>query len=459
MLTPPLTNFSNGLAVLGRSVLKSLAGCILLLAVTTLGFGTSASAREFNIVYSFCVQADCADGSHPLAGLARDGSGNLYGTTKEGGKTGGGSIFELSLDPKTGLWAEKVLYSFCSRPNCSDSFIPDSPLIIDTAGNLYGMTLAGQNREFPGIVFRLSPSPDRSHWKLTVLHRFCRKYNCEDGTFTLSGLSYAGAETGAFYDGKSPLYGTTVLGGEYLSEGLVFELTPSPRRKWHYGIIYDFCTSEPCYDGGPYSAPLVGADGSLYGTTNNGGKGSGGVAYQLRRKPRGHLWDEQVLYDFCSQPGCTDGYPPSGLIDDGFGDFFGTTAIGGSSCGDANHCGTIFKLDAAGKETVLYNFCSEMDCTDGYFPLSAPVVDSTGTLYGTTYRGGGNDIDEQGLGGGIVFAFKRSLQVLHRFCSEANCADGEHPEGELILDGAGHLYGVTNAGGAHGAGEVSEITP
>jgi uncharacterized repeat protein (TIGR03803 family) len=184
-----------------------------------------------------------------------------------------------------------------------------------------------------------------------------------------------------------------------------------------------------------------------------------GVVYQLSRKPHGHMWNQRVLHDFCSQPNCSDGAQPWDLASDGPGTFLGVTAVGGAFCGSANRCGTVFRMDAAGNETVLYNFCSQPDCADGSTPVSAPVADATGALIGTTFRGGGHDIDREGLGGGTIYALNGSFRTLHRFCARQACGDGDNPEGRLIADGMGHFYGVTYGGGAHGRGAVFEIVP
>jgi uncharacterized repeat protein (TIGR03803 family) len=108
-----------------------------------------------------------------------------------------------------------------------------------------------------------------------------------------------------------------------------------------------------------------------------------------------------VLYSFCSAPNCTDGATPkAGLIQDAAGNLFGTTTAGGGnsnpSCG-SNGCGTVFKLDDMGHETVLYSFCSAPNCTDGAAPQAEVIQDAAGNLYGTTSIGGANG------GGGTVF--------------------------------------------------------
>jgi uncharacterized repeat protein (TIGR03803 family) len=99
---------------------------------------------------------------------------------------------------------------------------------------------------------------------------------------------------------------------------------------------------------------------------------------------------ESVLYSFCAQTNCADGYHPvAGLVFDQKGNLYGTTKSGGlqnNNCG--NGCGVIFKLTPKGKETVLYSFCAQTNCTDGYDPVAGLVFDKKGNLYGTTTGGG-----------------------------------------------------------------------
>jgi uncharacterized repeat protein (TIGR03803 family) len=169
---------------------------------------------------------------------------------------------------------------------------------------------------------------------------------------------------------------------------------------------------------------------------------------------------ESVLYNFCSQGGvyCTDGIQPSaGLIVDASGNLYGTTNGGGSAnSSDCNvgSCGygTVFKLSPSGSDytkTVLYNFCSQTNCTDGATPYAGLIEDAAGDLYGTTYNGGAN-------GGGTVFKLTPSgngytESVLYNFCSQsqgsAACTDGVNPQAGVIQDSSGNLYGTTNLGG------------
>jgi uncharacterized repeat protein (TIGR03803 family) len=139
---------------------------------------------------------------------------------------------------------------------------------------------------------------------------------------------------------------------------------------------------------------------------------------------------ETVLYSFL---GGTDGsFPSAGLVRDSAGMLYGTTQIGGGSSGCPSGCGTVFKIDAAGKESVLYSFTGG---SDGGYPVAGVIGDAAGNLYGTTIHGG--DI----FGDGTVFKLDNSGKetVLHTF----DGADGFSPYGGLVRDKKGRFYGTT----------------
>jgi uncharacterized repeat protein (TIGR03803 family) len=164
-----------------------------------------------------------------------------------------------------------------------------------------------------------------------------------------------------------------------------------------------------------------------------------------------------VLYSFAGYP--TDGAGPAAeLLMDASGTLFGTTTFGGNvnltDCDEAGYtgCGTVFKLDTSGVETVLHNF----NGPGGASPLSNLIMDAKGDLYGTTRFGG---ITKGCSGCGVVFKLSgRKETVLHRFCSVGNyCTDGAEPWGGVVMDARGALYGTTNAGGSVGGGVAFKL--
>jgi len=312
--------------------------------------------------------------------------------------------------------SEVVLYSFTVA--CGSE--PNSSLVRDPAGNFYGTTQYGGRGA--GNVYKLDTTGN-----CTALHNFT---GGADG-----GTPYGGV----IRDSAGNFYGTTTAGGA-AGKGVVYGLDAAGHEK----VLYNFCSLAGCADG---STPGVGvirdAKGNLYGTTFYGGSANGGVVYKVDMAGQ-----ETVLYNFCSLPSCADGNIPGGMIPSPDGEFYGTTGSGGSG---AENWGVVYKLDASGQETVLYNFCSLPGCSDGADPVGV-VRDSAGNLYGTTSNGGGVD--------GVVFKLDTAGQetVLHTFTGGA---DGGVPYGGVILDSAGNLYGTTYYGGINpdcsGCGVVYEM--
>jgi uncharacterized repeat protein (TIGR03803 family) len=197
----------------------------------------------------------------------------------------------------------------------------------------------------------------------------------------------------------------------------------------------------------PIGSPAQGLDGNLYGTTQTGGSGQG-IVFRLTRE--GLLTS---IFTFCAAHWCLDGsIPIAGLLLAPNGTFYGTTQLGGTSRG------TVFRISAQGNQAVLYNFCSQMNCTDGANPDAALVQGATGAFYGTTANGGANDK-------GTVFKITPggSLTTLYSFCAQTNCIDGSVPQGTLVQGGDGNFYGTTTAGGTHGlhfqGGSAFKISP
>ncbi|MGB9072893.1 MAG: choice-of-anchor tandem repeat GloVer-containing protein [Terriglobales bacterium] len=427
------------------SSLKCLRAISLFVGVLGLCVTASqpAQAQTYDVLYTFCSQPNCADGAVPVAGLVLDAKGNLYGTTSVGGSDqygtcclSGGTVFEV-----TSSGTEKVLYNFCSQPNCADGSVPSAGLIFDKSanafkgGNLYGTTAyAGVNGG--GTVFELSPTGTEK-----VLYSFCSQPNCADGEGPYAGLvrdaqgnlygttywgggpnlgtvfelTPAGIETplyaftddagdanpsgGLVRDAQGNLYGTTQpfnFDGP-LVPGTVFELTSAGA----YKTLYAFCSKHNCGDGSaPFAGLVQDARGNLYGTTGAGGNQScySGCGVVFKVTPSGK---EKVLYAFCAQPNCADGaVPVAGLVLDTKGNLYGTSTGGG-----AFGYGTVFELSPTGTEKVLYSFTGG---ADGGSPQAGLVRDGSGNLYGTT-AGGGNNVVCGGVGGfgcGVVFKIK-----------------------------------------------------
>jgi hypothetical protein len=142
---------------------------------------------KFTSVYEFCQLSNCLDGALPDGGITLDGAGNLYGTASSGGAHGQGVAF--TLQSGIGGWGYAVIHAFCSTHsktlNCTDGATPASSLTFDTAGNLYGATTSGANGA--GVVFKLAPLGG-NEWKETSLYHFCKETGCADGNGPSSPL-------------------------------------------------------------------------------------------------------------------------------------------------------------------------------------------------------------------------------------------------------------------------------
>lgn len=254
---------------------------------------------------------------------------------------------------------------------------------------------------------------------------------------------------GALIHVKDKLYGTTFMGGSGFGGqqfGTAFSLDLNTGKE---KVLYSFCQKQNCPDGLYPNSSLLEMNGALYGTTQTGGNGNdseNGTAFVIDPK----AGTETVIYDFCSQNNCTDGEQPrAGLIDLN-GTLYGTTLSGGTiGCGNGQACGTVFSLDpTTGAEAVLHSFGGS---ADGKYPESN-VIAANGMLYGTTYAGGLAGCGSFGCG--TVFSIDPSTgaeTVLYSFCSQPNCVDGASPFANLV-DVNGTLYGTTYAGGSTGCG-------
>jgi uncharacterized repeat protein (TIGR03803 family) len=403
----------------------STTAMFVLVAASLLATGTPAAAQQESVLFSFVGNQKSATG--PLAGVIFDASGNLYGTTNGGGN-GTGTVFELT-PAVGGGWTEKTLYSF-GVSGSGDGNYPVAGLVFDTAGNLYGTTQAGGsgcNAPGCGAVFELTPTA-QGGWTETILHSF--QANGTDGnepqsglvldaqgnlygTTLLGGASNVGTvyeltpatdggwkeeilhsfdysrggrnpSAGLTFDASGNLYGTT--SGNYIfPEGTVFELTPTAGGGWPAKLLHAFGENS----GFEMSGLIFDLAGNLYGTTDNGGYQGVGTAFELSPQAGG-VWTAKILYSFHRNG--TDGESPAtGVIIDTAGNLYGTTEGGG-----LHNDGTVFELSpttrGAWAEKILHNF----DFTDGFFPDAPLILGASGHLYGTTFLGGANS-------GGEVF--------------------------------------------------------
>lgn len=345
---------------------------------------------ELITLYSFCSQANCADGASPLRSLVQGINGNFYGTTINGGVhcTNCGTVFEITPQGQF-----TSLHSFCNPQVCKDGFQPEAGLVLATDGNFYGTTTAGGASGY-GTVFKMTPGGTGS-----ILHSFCSEANCADG---------ASPEAALIQGTDGNLYGTAALLGAN-DEGVIFRLTLDGA----FTTLYAFCPNGNCSDGQTPTAPLMQAnDGNFYSTTYAGD--SHGNIYQMT--PDGAV---SSLYDFCAGGfPCVDGYEPeSGLTQYTDGTFYGTANLGGivnrKTC--SSGCGTIYSLSMGlgplvisnpqfakigqqinilgtsltGATSVTFNGTPSTDfnVTDTYIKATVPAGATSGTIQVTTPSG------------------------------------------------------------------------
>jgi uncharacterized repeat protein (TIGR03803 family) len=329
------------------------------------GAGTAfevSSAGKETVLHDFCLGGD---GGYPFGGVILDSSGNVYGTTEGGGPANGGTVFELKR-ASNGEWSEIVLHSFIGPEGKG----PFDGLIMDADGNLYGTASeGGPYVAFGGVVFEISSSGTYS-----VLYNFCSLSNCADGQLPLGGLSM---------DENGNLYGTTSQGGTS-NRGTVFQLSKSGSG-WTETVLHSFAGGRsdgayPLSASPTLSTRQVGrkTETVIFGVTTYGGARNKGTAFEITESITG--WKLTVLHNFGTRKG---GALPYGTLVNIRGKLFGTAGSNGTSC-----CGTVFRLTQKNHtwvETVLYNFTGS---DDGGDPYSGVVADSDGNLYGVADSGG-----------------------------------------------------------------------
>jgi uncharacterized repeat protein (TIGR03803 family) len=322
-------------------------------------FKIDPSAIE-TVLYSFCKTK--TDGADPISPVIRDSAGNFYGATSTGGATRFGKIFKVNK-----LGKETVLYTFTGG---ADEAFPESGLIRDAAGNLYGTTFGQIDQGQNGTIFKLDKT---GH--LTVLHTF----NQFDGSFPNDLVR----------DAAGNLYGSTFAGGP-TDNGVVFKLDPAGT----FTVLHNFAGGADGWTPGT-GALLLDALGNLFGTTYNGGTSNRGTIFKVDKNGT-----HTVLFNFIAGKG---GNSPiaQNLVQDGAGNLYGTTTFGGNmACQAPFGCGVVFQLSPKGKETVLHTFAG--GAADGSSPIAGLFRDAAGNLFGTTLSGGGTAACS-GSGCGVVF--------------------------------------------------------
>ncbi|HET6246261.1 MAG TPA: choice-of-anchor tandem repeat GloVer-containing protein [Tepidisphaeraceae bacterium] len=391
------------------------------------------------------------NGSDPLGGVTLDANGNIFGTTDSGGVDNLGSIFEVAR----GSNAITTLASF----NSSNGDFPHDAPTLDASGDLFGTTNQGGTSPNDGTVFEL---PHGSSTITTLVnfngtdgelidsalsldangdlfgsstnggtHSYGTLFEIAHGSSTLTTLINFSSSTfsGQFaIDSNQNLFGTTYEGGSS-NDGTVFELASGTTT------LTTLATFTGANGSLPEAGVMIDGSGNIFGTTVSGGNNSDGTVFEVAQ-------GSGKITTLATFSGDNGERPVSGVIQDANGNLFGTTQAGLG----VDDFGTLFEIPkAAGTINTLVSFYS----STGFSPQAGAIVDSSGNVYGTLSRGGISD------DGGVfeVAAGSTTSTSLAVF----NGTNGADPLSTLAIDNSGDLFGTTRLGGANGLGTVFEI--
>lgn len=393
---------------------------LTLLAVSLFVLFVYCPSKSLAQTYTESVLYNFPSGNISPSNIVLDSAGNLYGVTYSGGTYGVGSIFEVSA---SGVFS--TLYSF--NPNNYRS--PNSGyypwgLVISTSGDLYGTTSQGglflnSDDVWGGVVFKFSTSTK----KYSVLHKFGK--SSSDGLIPAGPLTFAS---------NGNLYGMTNYGGT-TRDGTIFEVTPKGVETVEYSFpaALTYPTSNVFRDNKGNFYGLADFGTTLFEVTasgenkilNSGIGAIGSELYDLGRSAAGNFYGE-FSYEAAS------GLSYSGLWE-------------------------VLSSDDVLSEYYFVDGCSSLFCSSLSVP-AGPFVFSNGNIYGTTI----GDRDATGtFVNGAVYEFSQAtgvVQTLYTFCSLPNCADGGQPRSGVTADSKGNLFGTAWSGGTYDNGVVFKLT-
>ena len=370
-------------------------------------------AGALTTLVNFTGTTGTAVGSSPKGGLVQAGDGSFYGATLSGGAGGFGNLFKVA---QGGVFTSLISFTGTTGTNLGTS--PNGSLVLGVDGAMYGTTSAGGLNN-AGSIFRFTT----------------------DGQFaTLVNLNAAPVFGRPGQSSGGDLYGTTTGGGTALGYGTVYSGTPGNATQLLAPLVPTSGTTALASRGGL----LLAADGNFYGTTASGGAGNLGSVFSLT--PAGVL---NTLVSFTSTGAVAGSSPLAQLITGSDGSLYGTTSGGGSSSG-----GTIFKVTLGGTFTNVINFTGTSGANLGSSPQAPLIIGSDGNYYGTTAAGGTGG----GFGTVFKLTTGGTLTTLVNFTGTIGSTLGSGPVGALAQAADGSLYGVTGSGGVFGLGTVFKVT-
>jgi uncharacterized repeat protein (TIGR03803 family) len=384
----------------------------LALAAFTFTLAVCAQAQTFSYIAKF----NGNNGKQPVGALVQATDGNFYGASGTNQEFGG-QIFRVTPTGEI-----STLYEFCLKTNCPDGSSPESP-ILGSDGNLYGATSSGGVKTTDGTIYKLT-----LQGKLTTLHSFCTSAPCSDGAYP----------TGIVLASDGNFYGTTNEGGANNDDsGTLFRVSPTGEFK----VLYTFCSQPNCTDGSsPAFPPMQGRDGNFYGATFGGGALGGGVLYRIT--PAG---DYKVLYNFSYSSRAVNAWPTS-LVEDADGNFFGTTATGGSY-----NSGSVYEFSSQDQLTLLHGFVfgGNEDAASGV------ILANDGNLYGVA-------ADNATFAPNSTFGQSSIFQVTPAGVFTSLFTSYNGMNGPPVQATDGNFYGSTNNGGVgndgYGDGTIFKLS-
>lgn len=468
-------SFKNSVLKKRRSLTSALSwvlrGTVAVLAVTLILMPNSWAASRERVLHTF----DIATAGFPFSGLAMDANGNLYGTTLRGGPgtcpLGCGVVFKLTKNNKGGF-TYGVIHSFVGF--ASDGGAPFGAPIVDSAGNVYGTTTIGGKGDC-GIVYRLSPTAGGKYHE-TILHSFNRFITKNDDG--CNPESYLVSDAAGNLYGTTNTGGGGGVNGTFCDNGCgsVFKLAPNGDGTYTESVIHSFPGTKGNKDGqNPVGGLVFDSAGNLWGSTQGGGNGNGTV-FELTPNPDG-TYTESTLFMFTGASTGFD--PNTDLVIDRAGNLYGTAVNGGLGHGVVFRVTPQPGGGVKESIIHAFVLCNATVCPDGISPFNGLTIDANGTLYGTVDLGGGSSnqcsTGTPALGCGIVYKLTPNAQgkftetILYRF---QGFADGAEPEDDrLVIDASGNIFGTTAEGGNStacpadgfgtpgGCGVVFEVTP
>ncbi|MEO6328911.1 MAG: choice-of-anchor tandem repeat GloVer-containing protein [Ginsengibacter sp.] len=366
------------------------------------GYGVIFSYDPSSFTYTTLKDFDNTNGAYPNGSLMQASDGKLYGLTQLGGSRGYGVIF--SYDPVSSVYTKLKDFDSANGAN------PCGSLIQAGNGKLYGITSRGGIGGY-GVIFSYDP--------VSFIYTKLKSFDNINGANPCGGLVQAG-------NGK--LYGITTGGGSS-GYGAIFSYDPV---SFIYTKLKDF---DNINGANPLGGLLQASDGNLYGMTQFGGSGGGGVIFSFN--PSSSIYTK--LTDFNDSTGAN---PYGGLVEASNGKLYGMTRLGGSG---AN--GVLFSFDISG---LVYSKLRDFDYANGVNPYGSLMQASDTRLYGMMHEGGSS-------GYGVIFSYDPSSSSYIKLRDFATNESGSNVSANLIQASDGKLYGISVNGGSSGNGVIFSI--